>query len=794
MLYEGRIFATRYIANDSTGFIRLAGIQNSDMLEKAATIYINGTGFARFYALAHGGDTVPEQSLHRQRLAYLCDNLISAVIAVFLGIVIVGWVFRDIIDPVILFAWVISALIISTFRLWSYFWIKKRLDHPQSYVAMEKLLILTAAATGVLWGIGSMLFAMSTDMFYWVFLAFVLSGYASGSVFSTSASLPACAAYFFPTIMPITGWFFLQDEPRAPLMGVLLLVFIAAAWNVARNANRMLLDKFTLFAEKTALSDSLERRNQQLRHEINERNKTAAELERSHARHQQLLANAPIGLLVVRQNTLVFSNPYWQQLLPESDGTRVADIVQLACSDDRPSLTELLESDEQNAAPRSVNWIRPGQTPMHTEVSALNMDYDGQVATLLLVEDIENRLKAEAAEHLKYESEAYAQRLAALQTMAGGIAHDFNNLLAAIICNTSLVLKKHGAGNPELAGFIARIDDASAQATRLSHQMLAYSGHGAFVVEPLNLSAVITDMQMEMDALTDDNTNVRFELHDRESSIDADPGQVRQMLENLITNASEAYHGQPGVVTVSARHVCIDESDSPDRSGYGPIKPGGYVSLHVTDQGCGMDSETIDSIFDPFFTTKFTGRGLGMSAVFGIVRGLNGDIRIDSRLNEGTDIHILLPASCQPGKTETIQSEPRTSESKVNTSPDNHWTSQGTVLFVDDETILREVASMMLESMGHRVMVAGDGLEALEIYKEHGDNIAFVILDLTMPRMGGKACLAALKAMDPDVRVILSSGYSMNTISSQLGDCTPAAMLQKPYDAETLETIIQGLV
>jgi len=742
---------------------------------------------------------VHQQSLKRQRLAYLCDNLISAVVAVLLGVMIVGWVFREIIDPLTLYGWVITALLITAFRLWSYFWIKKQLDQPEMFSVIEKLLIATAAATGLAWGIGSMLFAMSTDMFYWVFLAFVLSGYASGSVFTTSASLPACAAYFFPTILPITGWFFLQDDPRAPLMGILLLVFIAAAWHVARNANRMLLDKYALFAEKAALSDSLEQRNQQLRDEVEEHQRTEARLRQSSERYRQLIELAPVGIIVVQDDTLVFNNAYWRQLVQGKSGQEHIAIEQLACPEDRNRLVDLLISaqDNPNAAdsnqPTSllqpVRWLRDNLPKLHTEVSALRIEFDGQPATLLLVDDIETRLKAEAADHLKYESEAYAQRLAALQTMAGGISHDFNNLLTAIIVNASLVLKKHGDHNPDLRRFIKRIEDASDQAARLSHQMLAYSGHGAFVVEPMSLPALITDMQAQLGVLCGDKTTISYDLGDHIPPIDADPGQMRQMLENLVTNASEAYHDEAGEVMLSIEKVSISKAERVAhehiKERNSDFKSGDYISLHVKDSGCGMDEKTIGNIFDPFFTTKFTGRGLGMSAVFGIVRGLNGDIRIDSHINQGTDIHILLPASRQSDVSTTNWSAEQASKARTH--------GNNTVLFVDDEAILREAGSSMLETIGYNVITACDGLEALDIYRQQASQIAFVILDVTMPRMGGKACLKELHNIDPDVLVILSSGYSMDTISSQLGDCTPAAMLQKPYGAEMLKTTIQGL-
>ncbi|MDQ6999009.1 MAG: response regulator [Mariprofundus sp.] len=724
-----------------------------------------------------------EQSIQRQKMEYLSDNLLSAVAAVVIGVLIVTWVFLGIVADTLLYGWLTLALLISAVRLWSYFHIKARLSDPQHYPAIERLMIITATMTGLLWGVGSILFCISTEMFYWVFLAFVLSGYASGSVFTTSVSLPACAGYFFPTILPITGWFFLQDDPRAPMMGILLLVFTAAAWNVARNSRRMLLQGYSLIAEKAELSDSLEERNQQLSREVSEHRQTSAALMKSEQSYRQLIEHAPVGILVVKQGKLMFSNHYWHTLMQSSADPSDNDkqIEQLACSSDRHHLSELFKADKQNGTAVPIVWSTPVCTRLHTEVSALPIRFNEEESTLLLITEIESRIKAEQAELHKQQSEAFAQRLEALQTMAGGIAHDFNNVLAAIMGNASLAMSRYAVKQSGLGHFLSNIEVSGERAALLCRQMLAYSGHGAFVVEPLNLSQWIQAHLHKLGEMTEKHVEIRYTLADPLPCMDADPRQIQQLVENLLSNAVEAYQGQSGTIRITTATQQI-EADEKCKSGLNSLSPGQYVSLCIQDKGCGMSANTLKNVFDPFFTTKFAGRGLGMSAVFGIVGGLNGDLRINSHEGHGTDIQILIPASSEHAIT--------FKHADASVKQDKTLQDGDLVLLVDDDKMLREAGSMILESIGFQAITACDGLEALEIYERQMHEVKLVILDMTMPRMGGKACLHELRAMNPHLRVIISSGYSMEDMAVQLGDCKPSGMLQKPYTPDMMQQTI----
>jgi CheY-like chemotaxis protein len=277
---------------------------------------------------------------------------------------------------------------------------------------------------------------------------------------------------------------------------------------------------------------------------------------------------------------------------------------------------------------------------------------------------------------------------------------------------------------------------------------------------------------------------LNLNLENSAPPFEGDPAQIRQVLMNLVINASEAIGEKSGVVTVSTgarycdaeylRETFLDES----------LPEGLYVSLEVSDTGCGMDRETHARIFEPFFTTKFTGRGLGMSAVLGIVRGHKGAIKVYSEPGKGTTFRLLFPASTRAGE--------ESAGGKV--EPGSEWRGTGTVLLVDDEETILGVGRLMLERLGFSVITAGDGKEAVEIYRSRGSEIAFVLLDLTMPRMNGEEAFRELRRIDPDVRVILSSGYSEREISARFAGKGLTGFIQKPYQMASLRDAMKCVI
>jgi signal transduction histidine kinase len=373
------------------------------------------------------------------------------------------------------------------------------------------------------------------------------------------------------------------------------------------------------------------------------------------------------------------------------------------------------------------------------------------------------------------------QKLESIGMLAGGIAHDFNNLLVGILGNTSLLLTELPPGSPLLER-AARIETAATRAAELTQQMLAYAGKGRFVVEPLDLNTLIAEMPQLLSASISKNATLQRQLAPNLPAIEGDITQLRQLIMNLIINASEAIGDQPGTIQVSTsvRHLTAT-----DHLGDNDALPAGdYVVLEVADDGCGMDETTLARIFDPFFTTKFTGRGLGLAAVQGIVRSHQGALKVASIYGYGTTFSILLPCAA----TSIGQAEPSApSATMVALEAD-------LVLVIDDEPDVRLVAEQMLLYAGFEVLLAGSGPAGIELFGEHADAIGCVLLDLTMPNMDGEEVFHALQAIRPNAPIILMSGYSEQEVRKRFDGDGPAGFIQKPFTFKALQAKVQRAV
>ncbi len=379
----------------------------------------------------------------------------------------------------------------------------------------------------------------------------------------------------------------------------------------------------------------------------------------------------------------------------------------------------------------------------------------------------------------------HSQKLESLGVLAGGIAHDFNNLLMTILGHADLALQDLSPVSP-VRPSIQEIEGAARRAADLARQMLAYSGKGHFVVAPLSLSEVVGEMAHLLESSISKKAKLTTRLESDIPDIEADAAQVQQVIMNLITNASDAIgQDEPGAITVSTGvRECSREFLA--ASYLDEKQPeGSYVYIEVADTGCGMHEETRSKVFDPFFSTKFTGRGLGLAATLGIVRGHNGAIMVDTQVGKGTTFRVLFPA---------LAEEARTREPTGDLTRQDDWKGTGTVLVVDDEDSVRRLVVTMIERLGFDVLEAADGREGVEIFEKNAETITCVLLDLTMPRMdGGEACLAIQNITD-DVPVILSSGYEESELSQRFDGYGMAGFIQKPYRLTKLRAILQSVL
>jgi PAS domain S-box-containing protein len=398
---------------------------------------------------------------------------------------------------------------------------------------------------------------------------------------------------------------------------------------------------------------------------------------------------------------------------------------------------------------------------------------------LAMHRDISERKRLED-ERLHLEQQLlHAQKLESLGVLAGGIAHDFNNILMAIMGNADLALMRINKESPAVEN-LHRIEQSAARAADLAKQMLAYSGKGKFVIENLDINRLLEEMLHMLEVSISKKAVLRFNLHQPLPPVEADATQMRQIIMNLVINASEAIGDKSGVIAVTTGCMDCDHRYLKDVWLDENLIVGTYVYLEISDSGCGMDKETLSKIFDPFFTTKFTGRGLGMAAVLGIVRGHKGAIKVYSELGKGTSFKILLPASGRPVDLSSHD------------SCEDNWKGSGTVLLVDDEKTVLGIGTEMLEELGFTVITANDGREALKVFASTPE-IAFVIMDLTMPHMDGEQCFRELRQLKPDIRVMVSSGYNEQEVTHKFMGKGLAGFIQKPYRLSTLKEAIRNL-
>jgi two-component system cell cycle sensor histidine kinase/response regulator CckA len=406
---------------------------------------------------------------------------------------------------------------------------------------------------------------------------------------------------------------------------------------------------------------------------------------------------------------------------------------------------------------------------------------DGEKRIIGVARDVGARIRAEH-EHQELERRLrQIQKLEGLGVMAGGIAHDFNNLLTPILGDASLALLDLPEESPQRPALL-RIQQAAHRAAALTNQMLTYAGKQEVTIEPLDLSQAVAELAPLLESAASSAVPVRLELEPDIPAVSADRTQLGQIVMNLALNAAEAMGDSGDPITVRTGVVHADRRRL-DRSELGGELPEGtYGLLEVSDSGTGMSPEMLSRIFDPFFTTKFTGRGLGLATVLGIVRRHRGTIEIQTGPDEGTRFRVLLPQATGVAPTRSIpQARPA------------EWRACGTILVVDDDEGVRSLVSETLSRIGIDVVMACNGLEGVALFRSHADAIDGVLLDRTMPGLTGERAFAEIRRIQPDARVVMVSGYSQERAAEHLEEGL-IGFLQKPFLPESLVEMVRKLL
>jgi two-component system, cell cycle sensor histidine kinase and response regulator CckA len=521
--------------------------------------------------------------------------------------------------------------------------------------------------------------------------------------------------------------------------------------------------------------------------DLSERKLAQEAVRKSEERFKSLIQNSSDIIVIMNdRGEFVYETPSFSRITGYEPGYLIGKTpVDIIHPDDIGNVIRDLKEvyDKTNdQLPTEMRLRRSDDTWVHLEAIGKNLlDFPGIEGVVVTARDITDRKKAEN-ERIEMERRfQHAQKLESLGILAGGIAHDFNNLLMAILGNIDLAMTDLSSlSKPH--HFMSQARIAARRAADLTNQMLAYSGKGKFDLKTFELNVLVEEMTRLLKASISKTVKLNLDLDNSMPLITADPAQMQQIIMNLIVNASEAIGDAPGVVDVSTGVLdCDDSFLSTSRLKEKP-PAGRYVFLRVIDTGCGMDESTLSRIFDPFFSTKFTGRGLGMAAVQGILNGHKGAIMVESMPGEGTTIMVLLPAATDRGHGARDNGQ-----ASGEGEDEKFAMPSGTILIVDDESMVLDLCAAMVERLGFQVLTSSDGKEAIEVYRQHEEEILCVILDLTMPNMDGITAFNVLKRIRDDVRVIISSGFSEEEVTHRFVGNEPAGFIKKPFTVKALQ-------
>ncbi|MBN1674383.1 MAG: response regulator [Kiritimatiellae bacterium] len=446
---------------------------------------------------------------------------------------------------------------------------------------------------------------------------------------------------------------------------------------------------------------------------------------------------------------------------------RIADMV--AGFDQSVLKTICDNADQRRFTLMEAYSVREDGTMFPSEIAVHKLHTEEDEQLCFLIRDITVRKQAQEA--LRW---AHKRKLESLQNLAGGVAHDFNNKLTGVIGNAQLALQALPEDS-EVRADLQRIIDNAEEMAELSQKMLAYSGRGHFLSLPMNLSTVVSEFEHILRQKVTPKILLETKLDRDVQQMSGDRGEIEQMLLHLVKNANESIGGAQGTITINtSTRFCDDQSMKPNFPEE-RVRPGYYVCLEVSDNGQGMDSATLKRVFDPFFTTKFVGRGLGLAAVLGIVQGHGGMIAAQSEVERGTTFSLYFPVL----KEKAVPVRPRPPAPRPEAV-------HAKILIAEEDDSIRDLARRSLEDAGYSTLVAANGPQCVDMFRVYANQIDLVLLDMTMPGMKGAEVLADIRRIRPEVRVLLSSGYSESQVNREFTDQQPDGFMHKPFQMREL--------
>jgi PAS domain S-box-containing protein len=514
-----------------------------------------------------------------------------------------------------------------------------------------------------------------------------------------------------------------------------------------------------------------------------------SKLAESETRYRTLINDAPLGILVIQKGICKFANPEFLSMFGYEKQEEIYDTLSenLLAPEVRSELIDRSrrrELGEEVIASYETKGLKKDGTIFPIQVEARRILFNDTLSILIYFKDITLVKKLAKDKEMLQEQLRLSQKLESLGIVAGGVAHDFNNILLGIMGYTSL-LETNISEDNESRKYLKEIFKISEEARTLTKQMLAYTGKTILNQETVSLNDVIEDMKKLITVSINKSISIQYNLNPKISLIKADINQLKQVILNLVINASESFQTKNnGTITIKTGKEYISERSKGDGFPIFDLELGNYSYIEIEDNGSGIHDKDMSQIFDPFYSTKFTGRGLGLSVVQGIVKAHKGAIKVFSELQKGSRFKILFPVTGDE-RTEMIKEEINTKRLEKDS---------GFVLFCDDDKNIRNVSEKMLEYLGYTPIIARDGLEAVNAYRERRDDIILIILDLTMPFMTGNEVLEKIRLISNEVPIIMSSGYNETEVAYLFKDSPNVSFLQKPYTLKVLQEKIRSFL
>ncbi len=746
----------------------------------------------------------------------LYDRALLGMTATVLNAIALAYVLWKVVSHRTLTVWLACLFMVTIIRAVQVYHYRLNPPSPAEARSRGTQFIIGMALTGIVWGTASILVFPVESLPHQVFLAFILGGMVAGAAATFSTIKTAFLSYSIPVLVPlIFRLFSYGDEIHVTMGGTTLLFAVlihSTAWRVhdmSALSLKLRLENRNLVAYLASAKDRTEKLNEELRAEIGERKKAEEELqkhrdhlemlvkertlewERANGRLQEEIAARSVSEDLRRQSevyfrslienaldlitvldgsgNILFESPSIERLLGYRRGELIGGLVfEYLHPDDRPAaqdaFTRLIGTPGTSEMIEIRVMHRDGSWRIFESIGKSLIDEDQAVRIIVNSRDSTDRKMLE-------EDILKAQKLDSLGILAGGIAHDFNNLITGITANIELA-RMHLNRDNLLMPILEKAEQASIQAHGLTQQLLTFSRGG----EPVRKTVVINDLIKEAAsfALRGSKAGRTISLPANLRPVEADSGQLRQVIHNIVINADQAMP-LGGKITISGENVSLEANEVLS------LKAGDYVRICIADQGVGMPKEHLAKIFDPYFTTKKHGAGLGLATAYSIIKKHGGVIFAESEPGVWTTISMYLPASAKELKT------PEDTSTGLRTG-------HGRVLIMDDEAIILDAAGKILQTAGYEVELAKDGSEAIGLYgkaREAGKPFDVVIMDLTVPGgMGGRKTLAKLIELDPGVRAIVSSGYSHDPIMAHYEDYGFLGVIAKPYRVREMAEIV----